>query len=242
MVEPRHRFGGSISERGEEIMGSITIDQSHQVLATLAANTDWVAVDFEGSGLQDFIVRNPKEAGRRFTTFLKNCGKVMVGGSIITIDRSVLFNAAEFIGKGWSFWRGPADGDGLQGALEQDEHSLALTEVDTSKIVLKTSLTNGEDWISGEENLKRLESASDIRLDLGIFWTFWKNQRLIPERFKEKTDENTTYVFCDGQTLRGPLGDRCALYFCWYDGRWDWGYDWLGSIRRDAQPSAVLAS
>ncbi|HEY4508792.1 MAG TPA: hypothetical protein VJC13_00725, partial [Candidatus Paceibacterota bacterium] len=60
-------------------MGQITLDQSHQVLATLAVNTDWASIDFANSGLQDFIVRNPKEAGRQFTAFLKNGGKVLVG-------------------------------------------------------------------------------------------------------------------------------------------------------------------
>lgn len=62
-------------------MGRITLDQSHQVLATLAVNADWASVDFDGSGLQDLIVRNPKEAGRQFTAFLKNGGRVPVAES-----------------------------------------------------------------------------------------------------------------------------------------------------------------
>ena len=86
-------------------------------------------------------------------------GEVTVGGSnIITVDRKKPFNPAEFIGKGWSFWRGPADGYGLQGELEQDERSLALTTLDTGKIILKTSLEGEKSWITGEENLKRLKS------------------------------------------------------------------------------------
>jgi len=59
-------------------MGQITIDQSHQVMATLAVNTVWDEVDFEESGLQDLVIRNPKEAGRRFTDFLKNSGRLAV--------------------------------------------------------------------------------------------------------------------------------------------------------------------
>ncbi len=69
-------------------MGQITLDQSHQVMATLAVNTDWEDVDFKTSGLQDFIVRNPKEAGRQFTSFLKNGGKVI--GEQVTNEPSLL--------------------------------------------------------------------------------------------------------------------------------------------------------
>ncbi len=51
-------------------MGRITLDQSHQVMAVLATNTDWDAVDF--TGLQDSIIRNPKGAGTAFTVWLKS--------------------------------------------------------------------------------------------------------------------------------------------------------------------------
>ena len=70
-------------------MGKITIDQSHQVIATLVVNTDWEKIDFNNSGLQDFIIRNPKEAGRQFTAFLKNGGKFTFKESTkMIIDRA----------------------------------------------------------------------------------------------------------------------------------------------------------
>lgn len=59
-------------------MRQITLDQSHQVMSTLAVNTNWDEIDFEGMGLQDSIIRNPKEAGRQFTNFLKNGGRIAV--------------------------------------------------------------------------------------------------------------------------------------------------------------------
>lgn len=59
-------------------MGQITTDQSHQVMATLAINTDQSEVDFEASGLQELVIRNPKEAGRQFTVFLKNGGQAAI--------------------------------------------------------------------------------------------------------------------------------------------------------------------
>jgi len=59
-------------------MGKITVDQSQQVMATLAINTNWEEIDFEGSALQDLVIRNPKEAGLQFTAFLKNGGRITV--------------------------------------------------------------------------------------------------------------------------------------------------------------------
>ena len=59
-------------------MGQITIDQSHQIMATLATNTDWAGIDFKDAGLQDRIIANPKEAGRQFGIFLRNGGRVIV--------------------------------------------------------------------------------------------------------------------------------------------------------------------
>lgn len=74
-------------------MAKITTDQSHQVIATLIANANWGSIDFVESGLQDLIIRNPKEAGRQFTTFLKNGGRI-IGEHItfairhVKVDRS----------------------------------------------------------------------------------------------------------------------------------------------------------
>lgn len=59
-------------------MRPISIDQSHQVVATLLSNTDWGHVDFETSALQDLVIRNPKEAGRQFTSFLQKGCRMMV--------------------------------------------------------------------------------------------------------------------------------------------------------------------
>lgn len=53
-------------------MGTITADQSRQVIAVLMVNTDWGSIDFQKSGLQDAVIRDPKGAGARFTAFLKN--------------------------------------------------------------------------------------------------------------------------------------------------------------------------
>jgi len=167
---------------------------------------------------------------------------------IIHIDRKKPFNPAEFIGNGWNFWRGPTDGNGLKGEIEQDSRSVALAEVDLSKVRFETCLlgpdrcTDGETSITGEERIKRLIAAKRVRLDLGIFQMLWNNQHLIPESWKEKTNGNTTLIFFDGQTLRFSRGGRCSLYLYWYDGKWYWSVGWHGRARDASRPSAVLES
>ncbi len=52
-------------------MGQIAADQSQQVMATLMTNCPWGEIDFEKSGLQDSIIRNPKQAGLDFAEWLR---------------------------------------------------------------------------------------------------------------------------------------------------------------------------
>lgn len=224
-------------------MGQINRDQSHAIMAALATNTNWDSIDFEGAGLQDRVMRNAEEAGRQFTTFLRNGARVIVGEPrIISINRSTPFNPAEFIGAGWTIWRGPADGDGFSGGEEQDTRSLALTEIDLSAISLKTMIKQGESVVNGEEKLKRLKASGVTRLDAGAFKALWDNRELLPARFKEKTGNNTTFVYCDGTVLRSPDGYRYVLYFCFDDGAWLWRCRWLVGVWYVGHPSAVLAS
>jgi hypothetical protein len=207
---------------------SVSIDQSHSVIQALANNVDWSVLD--GDMLQEQIIKNPKEAGKQFTAFLKNGGKVIVDSPrVINIDRSIPFDPKTFIGNGWSI-------------EEQDERAIALTEIDLTSVMFDSTLEKGEKSIKGEDKLNRLkEKTNRIRLDAGIFKTLWENQILIPEKWKEKTNGNTTYIFFDGTVLRNSDGNRYVLYLFWLDGGWHWHYYWLGHDWSAASPSAVLA-
>jgi len=211
-------------------MGKITVDQSHQVVATLVTNTAWEEIDFEEAGLQNLVIRNPKEAGRQFTAFLKNGGRVIVGEPrIISIDRTAPFDSVKWLDQGWTI-------------EEQDKRSLSLEQVDLANVRLEHMLKKDESWIKGDERLKRLKKAGYIRLDAKVFQTFWENQALIPESWKEKTNGNTTLIFFDGTILRNPYGGRDVLCLCWRDGRWHWDYRWLEYDWHVNYPSAVFAS
>ena len=201
--------------------------QTHAVIAALTANTNW---DVLNSQMLQTIVDNPKEAGEQFTAFLKMGGKVIVDGPrVITIDRTEPFDPAKFIGDGWTI-------------EEQDERSLALAEINLTDVLFNTTLQKGEKTIVGTEKQKRLKEENCIRLDAGIFHTLWNNQHLIPEKWKEQTNGNTTFIFFDGTILRDSGGDLYVLYLFWLGGEWYWNYDWLDDDFDANLPSAVLAS
>src|SRR3989344_702519 len=85
-------------------MGRISVHQSHQVMSTLATNTDWDQIDFEKSGLQDRIVCNAKEAGRQFTAFLKNGARMIM--TVLSVFKTIKVGT------------GPKDTDGFRSALK----------------------------------------------------------------------------------------------------------------------------
>jgi len=219
-------------------MGKATEGQARSLIASFAVDTPWSEIN---SDLQPFIELPPKERGERFAAFLKNNAKVIEGPSLIQIDRSQPFNPS-FVGKDWTIWKGPVDGNGLEGVEDQDERSLALTELDLTKVQFETTLKKGEDCVEGEQKHKRLKEMGHIRLDAKMFRTLWDNKTLILESWKEKVNGYTRYIFFDGTVLRRPGGDRYVLCLYWRDGGWGWDYDWLDGDFGICSPSAVLAS
>lgn len=209
-------------------MGKITIDQSHQVIATLMVNIDWKSIDFKNSGLQDFIARDPKRVGRQFTAFLKNGGLFFKRPNIIKIDRSVPFDPAIFLSKRTS-------------VKEQDKRALAIAEVDLNNVRLETMLTPGETSVNGEEKLKRLEKAGYIGLDAKVFQTLWENQSLIPEEWKEKTDGKTTFILFNGTVLEHYGGDDFIMGLYWSGDNWCWFIKYLKNGCFDCDLSVVLS-
>ncbi len=156
--------------------------------------------------------------------------KMIVGEpGIIPVDRATSFDPVKLLGQGWTI-------------EEQEERSLALTRIDLAKVRLEHMLRGNEGWITGEARLRRLKEAGYILLDAKVFQTLWKNQTLIPEAWKQKTNGNTTHISFDGTILRDPDGSRDVVYLYWSGGRWRWSYDWLEDDWSADDPSAVLAS
>lgn len=207
----------------------VSLGQSHNLMSVLANNTAWDELD---SSLVQEIINDPRQAGSQFTAFLKNGGRVMIGQQgIVAVDRTHPFDSTTFegLGKGWKI-------------IEQDERSLALTELDLSKVQLATCLKSGEEYLKGEQKLARLKETSQIRLDALFFYTLWKNQHLIPEAWKQMVNGYSVAICFDGTILGSPRGYRYVLYLHWCDSEWSWDYRWLESAFDADDPSAVLAS
>ncbi len=222
----------SIKKKGKLTMSQPCItdpNRASRLMGVLNNNVDFGQVP---DTTVDWVLHNPVEAGQQFTAFLKKGARVIVGEpKVITIDRSTPFNP-EFVGQRWKI-----DTD-----EQEDTRSLGLTQLDLTAIRFKTMLKDGESFIDGEEKIKRLKTSKNIRLDVKIFQTLWENKHLIPERWKEKTNGNTTYIYFDGTILLNPDGDRYVLCLCWDGGEWDWDYIWLDNAWFANDPSAVLES
>lgn len=181
----------------------ITIGQSHNLVSVLANNVDWNELD---SNVVQQIIENPKEAGARFTALLKGWNKVVTSPpGILKIDRTTPFNPKKFIGEIWEI-------------EEEDRRSLALTEVDLTKVCLESYLGHLGGPITGEENLVRAKEMKDIRLDAKIFQSLWENSQLIPESWRKKY-----LIFFDGTVLRSLGGSCCVLCLRWSGGQWHRG-------------------
>ncbi len=146
---------------------------------------------------------------------------------ILRLDRSQPFNPEKFIGKGWRI-------------VEEDERSLALTEVDLSRIRLETyPLKPGSKIrITGEEMIQRCKRLGYIRLDAAVFQTLLDHQHLIPESWKKTND----WILFDGTVLCSPDGVYNTLYLCWDGKDWDWGYYWIRGGRDFNDSSAALTN
>ena len=160
------------------------------------------------------------------------------------IIRPISFNPAEFIGKGYSIWRGPVDGNGLEGDEEQDVRSLSLTEVDFTKVFFNNAINKNWDLITGEEKLKRLKSSGCILIDFR-FGAALYNESYQPTLNWLRIDRGITRFYFSGTTFRDRNGCRCMVFFDFFSLVHRW---LLVDIKLDNSswlfygPSAVLAS
>lgn len=208
-------------------MSKPTTGQFQAVIETLSSNVNWDVLDH--IALKK-IVDDPITAGKQFTAFLKNGGKIIVGEpKVIPVDRTVPFDPATFIGAGWVI-------------VEQDERSLALNWIDLTEVMFETTLDKEEKYVKGEYKLKRLKAMDRIRLDAGIFKTLWDNQHLIPLKWREQTKGDITSIFFDGTVLQNSDGHRYIMLLFWRNGEWHWGNQWLTYDLCVYNQSAVLAS
>jgi len=159
-----------------------------------------------------------------------------------------VFNPTEFIGAGWTVWKGPADGNGLEG----DDDCVPEPDVmDFEQIVLETHLQKGKTSVHGEEKMRLARAGKNQQLGGRAFLSLWKDwqkckadgkpeESILEKLRRAKKIGNVIYFF--GLTLRGPGGYRCVLYLCFDGVEWRWDCRWLGFHWFSGGPSVALVS
>lgn len=146
----------------------------------------------------------------------------------VQIDRSEPFDPKTFIGEEWTI-------------VEQDERSIALTEIDPARVVFETTSVKRKKMVAGKDRLRILRSRPDlIRLDAAILKVFYENQMKIPAKWKEQTNARTTYIYFDGTILRNHEGKYFVLCLYWHGGKWRCGVDELEDSSNSENKSAVI--
>lgn len=216
--------------KGRCNMKAVSREQAVAIIGVLMSNVDWDKLD--GDKLQREVIAVPKEAGKRFTQFLKDGVKVVVNViASFTLKLVDKFNYTDFLGEGWS-------------VVECDKREDSLTEVDWNKVDFETCLEDDELRITGEEKLKCLKAMGKIRHGGRSFLTLWKDYQekreasVLEQLYKIK---GITYIDFFGLVLQMPNGRRrCVLYLCRdANGAWHWYCGWLDRDRDSGSFSAL---
>ena|SRR3989344_6038236 len=154
---------------------------------------------------------------------------------------AIPFRHAEFIGKGYTIWRGTTNGNGLEGDEEQDMRSLVLKEVDLTEALFKIPINKGEDPITGEEKLKRLKSLGYILIDARFAAALYSEPCYSTLEWL-RINRGINWFYFPGTTFRSPGGDRCVFFLHFYSfvHRWLSGMVRLESAWLFCGPAVVL--
>lgn len=222
---------------------NITRGQILELVSRFATTTRWDELDADGIQ-REVIGLTPDELGGRFTDFLRNGARVLIGElKNFSIDRKRIFAPELFFGQSWRIWRGPIDGKGLEGDEAQDARSLALTSLDLSRLRFEACLKEKEISIKGEEKLRRLmeETPEYIRLDAMVGQQLFEEPGHVTLEWL-RLNRGVTWIDFPGTILRSPGGSRCVLCLCWSGGPWRWRYRWLADGWYRHYPSGLLAN
>ena len=159
-----------------------------------------------------------------------------------------VFNPSEFIGSDWKIWKGPADGDGLEG----DKDCVPEPDVvDFEQIVMETHLQGKETSVHGEEKMRRARASQNKQLAGKAFLALWNNwlacknagkpEDSILERLR-KSGKIGNVIYFFGLALRSPVGSRLVLCLYFYGEGWNWSCHWLDGHWGAGSPSVALAS
>lgn len=215
-------------------MSSYSEGQTHQ-LANALETAGYTAGEVTAFG-QD------KELLAQVRQVLRGLAKIVGEYFKLACDKS--FSPAKFIGRGWTVWKGPANGNGLEGDEDRDVREDDLPIIDWDQVVMETHLQEKETLVHGEEKLKRVIVSGNIQLGGKAFLSLWEDyqanrENSVLEKLRRK---GVTRIYFFGLRLRSPRGSRGVLYLYFSGSEWGWDYFWLNNLWSAHHPSASLAS
>lgn len=201
------------------------VSEAMEFMAKLMTKTPWGDV----AGLLPELIKDIDRVSEEFVKFLKNNGRVINGDLKITTAQ---FDPVKLIGEGWTFWKGPKDGNGLEGEEERNKASLALATVDfaNAEFVICLSCRERDEHhdVDGEEKLKRLKELGLILYDSTVLMGLWQNYQECQDKADsvlEKLYQQKDVIYIDffADILRSPEGIRYVQYL-YRRGSGQWRY------------------
>lgn len=111
------------------------------------------------------------------------------------------------------------------------EGALCEAPVDISKLELVPFYKDGEDWVSGEEMMRRAADKNAFSGCQG--WSQHHAEDILSRADELPADwtrnDGPIPVFTD-TVLLDDNGNRSVPYLVWFDGRWQLGWSWLDGI------------
>lgn len=131
--------------------------------------------------------------------------------------KTISFNPAKFLGKGWKIWKCHAASDRLYGNYKDVyRRALSITKIELSKFVFRNCLKEGEDDITGEEKIQRLSRMPDFigfgpNVFLGLWEDYEKNREYSALEWLYR-NFGVSFMDFPGAILRTSKGRRALLY------------------------------
>ncbi len=165
---------------------------------------------------------------------------VVEKGPVFVIDRSKLPTVSELLGDEWTLWKGPKEGDGLEGSGEQDSRSISRSEFNFSGMRFVHGFKEGEEAIDGEEKLERIKALPCIRPDFGFGIGLFLEKGQTTLKWLYDTHGLTWLEIPD--VLCHDGGYRYFLILSREgSGAWHWDYRWLRHERRRGWLTPLLS-
>jgi len=204
---------------------SVTREQSLALMARFAKCIFWNWIgEVEATRALAF---SPEEFGRRITAHIVSGLGVKRKDFKLNLE-ICSFEPVRFFGKGYSFWRGPLNRDGLKGAERVSWSSNALREINFEDVHLVLC--------SEQEHVSRAELKLDKKRSIILGGTVFV--ALIKDYNSHKAERNKILwrlyhqrgirrIQFAGDVIRNPEGRPNTLFMqanC--NGEWQWGCEW----------------